>query len=613
MARTGTRSVERQLPALMCVLLLAAMGALSAIAYNQLERSLMLGVRDRLHTVSELLSDLLGRSMDTRVQRLEALAGSPEVGAYLRAPDDEGRARVAAVLAELPGTASAVQAVELWGPGGECVLSVPRGRGEEPAAGTACVASTSSLRGPGGIGAIRAGEGAALFDISAPVRVPPDPETPGAGGPLVGHVVEVGRLANPESAALIEALIGSEASFLLGNAPGDAWTDLAGVVPGPPLEGAEPDELIAYTGPDGERRVGMAAALPGTPWVVWLEFPRSAALAPLGLFLERTALATVVILLLGALAAWGLGRRIAVPLREVTGAAEAMAAGRYSGRVNVGRQDEIGRLGGAFNAMADQVEEHQRELERRVEDRTSEVRSALRRLQETQDQLVRREKLAILGQLASGVGHELRNPLGVMSNAVYYLDMVIEDPRPEVKEYLGILRNQIGLSEKIVEDLLDFARVRPPQRERAPLAEIVDEQLGRLGPTNGVVVERQFPDDLPHPWVDRVQTGQVVLNLLSNAVQAMEGSGGTLTLRGSTAEPGRVRLEVVDTGAGMEPDTLAKIFEPLFTTRARGIGLGLAVARSLAEANEGSLSAASRPDGGSTFTLDLPARDGARA
>ena len=86
-------------------------------------------------------------------------------------------------------------------------------------------------------------------------------------------------------------------------------------------------------------------------------------------------------------------------------------------------------------------------------------------LNDTQEQLVRREKLAMLGQLASGVGHELRNPLGVMTNAVYFLEMVQPDAPPEVHEYLGMLRAQIGLAEKIVSDLLDFSRVKPPRRE----------------------------------------------------------------------------------------------------------------------------------------------------
>ena len=118
-------------------------------------------------------------------------------------------------------------------------------------------------------------------------------------------------------------------------------------------------------------------------------------------------------------------------------------------------------------------------------------------LHETQEQLVRREKLAMLGQLASGVGHELRNPLGVMTNAVYYLEMVQPDAPPDVQEYLGMLRAQIGLAEKIVGDLLDFSRIRPPRRDSAAVADIVAAQQARLTIRAGVALTVDVPADLP--------------------------------------------------------------------------------------------------------------------
>jgi signal transduction histidine kinase len=219
---------------------------------------------------------------------------------------------------------------------------------------------------------------------------------------------------------------------------------------------------------------------------------------------------------------------------------------------------------------------------------------------------VRREKLAMLGQLASGVGHELRNPLGVMTNAIYFLEMVQPDAPSVVKEYHGVLRSQIGLSEKIVSDLLDFARIKPPRREPVPLARLVEDQLARVSALDNIRIVRELPKGLPPLNVDPVQIGQVVLNLFVNAVQAMEAKGGTLTVRGSL-DGDRVRLDVIDTGPGVEPALQEKIFEALFTTKPRGIGLGLAVSRSLTEANDGELTVKSRPGEGATFTLIVPA------
>ncbi|MFI5078401.1 MAG: sensor histidine kinase, partial [Vicinamibacteria bacterium] len=225
-------------------------------------------------------------------------------------------------------------------------------------------------------------------------------------------------------------------------------------------------------------------------------------------------------------------------------------------------------------------------------------------LHETQEQLVRREKLAMLGQLSSGVGHELRNPLGVMTNAGYYLEMIQPDAPPDVREYLGILRAQIGLAEKIVGDLLDFSRIRPPRRDVVAVADVVAVQQARLNVPAGVSVQVDVPEGLPRVSADAVQIGQILFNLLVNAIQALEGRGGAVRV-GSSVADGHVRLHLQDDGPGVPAELRAKVFEPLFTTRARGIGLGLAVSRSLAEANGGTLTL-DESERGARFTLSLP-------
>jgi signal transduction histidine kinase len=132
------------------------------------------------------------------------------------------------------------------------------------------------------------------------------------------------------------------------------------------------------------------------------------------------------------------------------------------------------------------------------------------------------------------------------------------------------------------------------------------DQMERVETPGTISVERDLPADLPSLSVDRTQMGQVILNLVTNALQSMDGNGGTLTLR-ARSEDGKVRLDFVDTGIGMSPGDLEKMFEPLFTTKARGIGLGLAVSRSLVTANGGQISATSELGKGSTVTVELPA------
>lgn len=260
----------------------------------------------------------------------------------------------------------------------------------------------------------------------------------------------------------------------------------------------------------------------------------------------------------------------------------------------------------ALAAVVSERRAARQHLEERVAERTRELTDTGERLRDAQEALVRREKLAMLGQLAGGVSHELRNPLGVMTNAVSYLDFALHDAPYKVKEYLGILRGQIALSERIVSNLLDLTRVRPPQHGAVSARQLVDRQLQRLGRLDPVQVCMEIPPDLPLLLADEVQAGQVVLNLLTNALQAMGRTGGTLTVRAGLDGARRMRLDILDTGPGIPPDHLEKIFEPLFTTKTRGLGLGLAVSRALARANDGDVTVASRDGEGAAFTLVLP-------
>jgi PAS domain S-box-containing protein len=230
----------------------------------------------------------------------------------------------------------------------------------------------------------------------------------------------------------------------------------------------------------------------------------------------------------------------------------------------------------------------------------TETRRVQDALAAAQDELVRKERLAVLGQLAGGVSHELRNPLGVIKNSVYYLRMVLPaDDR--VRKHLQILEREITTATRIVTDLLDFARVTPAVRVPVDVNELARDAVERNPFPGHVKVTLELCETPPPVLIDPDQIALVVGNLLRNAAQAMP-DGGTLTVRTAAAGAGAL-VEVEDTGVGIPPERLDKIFEPLFTTKARGIGLGLPVARSLTEANGGRLLVQSEPGRGSRFTV----------
>lgn len=239
-----------------------------------------------------------------------------------------------------------------------------------------------------------------------------------------------------------------------------------------------------------------------------------------------------------------------------------------------------------------------RELEHKIEERT-------RQLLETQNELIRKEKLATLGQLSGSVGHELRNPLGVMSNAVYYLKMVLTEADETVQEYLGIIKKEIDNSLRIITDLLDFARTKPPRIQTVTARTLINESIVRCTVPANVELHNEVPLTLPPLRIDLLQMGQVMENLIVNGTQAMP-AGGTLTIRGERDSDRMVRLEVADTGEGISPENMKNLFQPLFTTKARGIGLGLVVCRNLVEANGGTIEAESEPGTRTVFTVRLP-------
>jgi signal transduction histidine kinase len=210
----------------------------------------------------------------------------------------------------------------------------------------------------------------------------------------------------------------------------------------------------------------------------------------------------------------------------------------------------------------------------------------------------------VLGQLAGGVGHELRNPLSVISNAIYFLRLVQPEADEKVKAYIGIIENEARNAEKIITDLLDFSRIKSVEREPVQVGDLIQRVLARYPAPAGVTVALELPESLPAIYADPRQMAQVLGNLALNACQAMP-AGGELTLS-AAQKGGEIVIAVKDSGVGIPPENMSKLFEPLFTTKAKGIGLGLAVCKNLIEANGGRIEVHSEPGKGSTFSVYLP-------
>jgi signal transduction histidine kinase len=238
-----------------------------------------------------------------------------------------------------------------------------------------------------------------------------------------------------------------------------------------------------------------------------------------------------------------------------------------------------------------------------VDERTAQLQDTIRDLDVAQERLVRQERLAAIGELASAVGHELRNPLGVLSNVVYLLSTKLGREDPWLDRQLRTAEREVGAATLIVSDLLEYAKPREPIFGEVDAAVLVDEVLTVAPPPDGVRVAQDWAPGLPPVRGDRDQLRQVLLNLVTNAYDAM-ADGGLLAITG-LRDGEAVRITVGDTGSGMDDDTRSRVFEPFFTTKAKGIGLGLAVTHRIVEAHGGSVAITSQVGSGSSFVVAL--------
>ncbi len=253
------------------------------------------------------------------------------------------------------------------------------------------------------------------------------------------------------------------------------------------------------------------------------------------------------------------------------------------------RNDEIGDLGQHFNEMVQQLRESREEIER---------------LHRTQ--VSRAEHLATLGEMAAGIAHEIRNPLAGIAGVMEIVGRDLPS-NSAAKAVLGEVRHEVGHINKIVTELLEIARPKPPVFRPADLVAVAKHAslfARDQASAKHVKLEVEKCDPLPLLEFDSGQIHQVLLNLLLNAVQAC--SEGGIVRVDFTDDDQNVTATVTDTGKGIPPEVLPNIFRPFFTTKGNGTGLGLSLARRIVEDHGGRLEATSEVDKGSQFALILP-------
>ena len=296
-----------------------------------------------------------------------------------------------------------------------------------------------------------------------------------------------------------------------------------------------------------------------------------------------------ILLAVGPLVSVALGliliRGITKPLNRLLEATRTLKSGDLDYRVK-GLKDEFGELATSFNEMSVSLKEQMHRMHRV-------------------------EQMAVVGQLAAGLAHEVKNPMAGIKVAMSVLSgesYIV----PEDKAVLEKVVAEISRLEGLMKEFLNFAKPQKPRFEAVNVNNILNTTLTFYlkahsigGKSESIRIEKDFRE-VPQTQADTGQLQQVFLNLFFNAIEAMP-QGGILSVRSGPEEDGqRIRVEISDTGKGIREEHLEKIFEPFFTTKAKGTGLGLAISRQLIEQHDGTIDVSNRPEGGTRFVLRLP-------
>jgi signal transduction histidine kinase len=423
-------------------------------------------------------------------------------------------------------------------------------------------------------------------------------------GELQGILTGVIDLTATEFSDILRAVSTADGRFV-------EVVDQNGVV----LAGTDSAQLFRRAHPlraGGEAPMLASVPLPRAPWHVVAGQPASTALAGVWRFQRALWAIGVALLLVATAVAAPILNGFVRSIKHLTDAAQTVARGDLSQPVAIEkRRDEIATLAQTFEQMRVELARSRYVLEQRLEEREKLIRELLQAHEElrgTQTRLIDAERLAAIGELSAAVAHGIRNPVSGIRAAAQLASLELPDGHP-LRENIGDIIAEADKLEARIKTLLDFAKPFQPNPVACRLEQIVADAVASLRnrlAAQDVDLVVDLPPALPEVELDYAQIEQVLIGLLSNAVEAMPG-GGRITITGRIADDGRrLLLYVGDTGPGIAPDQLKRVFELFFTTKASGTGLGLAVAKRVVELHGGKIAVESEPGTGTRFTIELP-------
>lgn len=372
---------------------------------------------------------------------------------------------------------------------------------------------------------------------------------------------------------------------------------------------------------DTKWKVSDTLGLPGLPWKVTISADPASFLADVNKLRWQVFLIILpVIISLSLVTIIFTSRRITGNIRKLVKASELIGSGNLGYRVDVKTNDELGKLSVAFNRMAEkrslgeaEMARHRDHLEEMVDERT-------KALKEAQEQLLGKERLATLGKLTSTVSHELRNPLGTILSSLFNIRERLSGKGLGTEKALDRAERSVKRCNNIIEEMLFYTRVRDLNLETIAINEWLNELLDEYEIPGGIVLKREFSAKKETLIdLDKEKFHRCMINVIKNACDSMVEKAGTKDGKSDEIENGqlsvstsivddRLNVKITDSGPGITPDELEKVYEPLYSTKSFGAGLGLSIVKQIMEQHKGGIEIKSGHGEGTTVILWLPVR-----